>query len=355
MARDAPSNGLDETSSAAGPRPNELQHHAADLVEAGRDAEAARALEALVRMTAGSPESYWHHLNLASTYANLEWFASATHHFNHVLEHSPLEDVKEDCRWRLRLVANRRAVARGDAELRRLQLQRSVERIEGGRDELLELERLGRTVLMLGETTPGHPQLAHVRELLKRALEEHPESPDVLHGLLHCCIALGDAAEQERLLRSLEDVEPESAQLAGLADRLAAGLPALPVPPSVRAAWGLVDRLGDRAPADPQMREAFLEDLRAFAERYPTDVDCCTAYAFGLMNEGRTQELEDYLPHVATLERPEHTFHYNYAQLLRAAGDPASGRHHMELSLHLATTPEDEADARELLDRWAAT
>jgi hypothetical protein len=101
-------------------------------------------------------------------------------------------------------------------------------------------------------------------------------------------------------------------------------------------------------PDPDKMRMAALEDLTELARRYPRSVSIAMSLAWALLWSGRGEQLRQHLPHLATLEQPNHTFHYNYGQLLLFGnGDVEGARRHLRLALTLAKTAEDVSDAKE--------
>jgi hypothetical protein len=165
---------------------------------------------------------------------------------------------------------------------------------------------------------------------------------------------LGDRDGAEDILTRLDDLEPESSAVRGMAERLAAGLPSPPVPPMVTDVWRLVQLAGPGAAGlgDDRLRRAALADLRATAARWPHDATCAFAFAAGLLAAGDVSKLRAQVDRLATFERPEQTFHYNLTQLLAGAGEQERARHHLRLALEYATTDTERAEVRELEDRY---
>lgn len=317
-------------------------------IHARRFSQAAVMFEQLVRMTAAFAESGVHRRSLASTYEDLEWFQCSRYHLTKVVAECPAEELRLGCQNQLEhldaVIADRDA----EVDLRRLQLERALERAEHGDTDVAALERVARTIVAFLEVTPDHTCTRRARTLLCRGTEDHPNSAELLRGLLHCCLILGDESP-DRLLQRLEELEPESTEMTHISAHLATGRRGFPVPEVARHAWSLLRLLSPDDPsaqlADPGIEAAALGDMRSFAEHYPYDMNCAMAYAFGLVTAGQLTELGTYLPQIATLEQPSHTFHFNYGQLLVASGDRLLGSQHLARSLELATTDKDREDA----------
>jgi len=179
-----------------------------------------------------------------------------------------------------------------------------------------------------------------------------------MRGVLHCCLVLRDDGGTQEALRFLEDLESESSELASLAERLSIGEVSPERAPTHDIPWGLLglldaERMEGMDDPDVGLRLAAVEDLRRLVDRYPRDPDCCFAYAFGLLTRRPIEELAGYVDHLATLEEPRHTFHYNYGQLLIAVGERDRGLRHLHRSLELASNQEETADATEIISRFA--
>ena len=306
--------------------------------------QAAEIFEQLAHMTASSPEEGLHRRSLASTCEDLEWFACSRYHLTAVVEDCPNNDLREACLNQLQhldaLVAEREA----EFELRRLELDRALERAELGDHDLKTFERVSRTVRAFLEVSAGHPRTARARKLLDRGLEEHPGSAELLRGLLHCCLVLREDREHE-VLRRLEEAEPDSRELVGIASHLATGASGPPLPEVASGAWALLGVLSEvewRERNPPALEAAALDDLRSMAEQYPADLNCCMAYAFGLLHDGPRWRVDRVCRPPEHVEQPKHAFHFNYGQLLIALGeDDGRGPRHLRQALERAMTDED--------------
>jgi len=333
---------------------SDLNQYGIALVDEGQYMPAAAVFGLLVVMADDHSRCGVYRRSLASTMEDLGWYCCSAYHLQRAREQTTSEELRDGCAEQLERLAAITTEADLGTRLRELQLDCCLERIDRGVDGLDDVERLARLVQQSADVNAERVTTAAVAECLATAVREHPGSADLLHGLLHCRLVLGELDGAEDILTRLDDLEPESSVVLGMAERLAAGLRSPPVPPTVADVWRLVQLAGSGAAGlgDDRLRRAALADLRATAARWPHNATCAFAFAFGLLAAGDVRELRAQVDRLAIFERPEQTFHYNIIQLLAGAGEQERARHHVQLALEYATTDTERAEVRELEDRY---
>lgn len=323
------------------------------LVQAQRFANAARVFQRLVALGDAYPQSVINNISLGSVYEDLGWYACSEYQRNEAMRGARDEEIEGLCRNELEHLSEVVNREQAEAEFQRLKFECAVETIALGSVELVQYEHLARTTRDTFDPDPEHGRTAKAQSLLECAAVDYPDSTELLHALLHCCLVLRDSERRDELMRMLEDLEPESIELSLHVANVAAGSADPALPKSARSFLDLHDLISaDPTGADRALRLAAVSDLRALARRYPCSLDICTSYAYGLMQTGQLELLRDYVGHLRLLKRPEHNFHYNFCQFLQALGKPELARHHLDLAMQFATTPEERSDAAELRGRF---
>jgi hypothetical protein len=319
------------------------------LVEAQRFADAARVFQRLVTAAGASQQSGVYRLSLASVYEDLDWYACSEYQLKEVVRSTQDKELRNLCRNQLEHLSELGSKEQANAEFQRLKFECAVENIELGSRELLENERLARATRSTFDPDPEGGCTARAQSLLERAAADYPGSTELLHALLHCCLVLHNDKRRDELMRTLEDLEPESGELSNLAANVAAGSDDPALPKATRSFQDLRDLVSADLPrVDQGLRLAAVSDLGTMAHRYACSSDICMSYAFGLVQTEQLELLRGYVDHLRLLERPEHIYHYNLCLILLGLGEREPARHHLGLAMRYATTPEEESDAAEL-------
>jgi hypothetical protein len=323
------------------------------LVQAQRFVDAAHVFQRLVALGDAYPQSVINHLSLGSVYEDLGWYACSEYQRNEATRGADDEEIKDLCRNELEHLSEAVNWEQAEAEFQRLKFACAVETIELGSVELVQYEHLARATHHTFDPDPEQGRTAKAQSLLECAVVDYPDSAELLYAQLHCCLVLRDSKRRDELMRMLEDLEPESIELSLIVANVAAGDADPALPRSARSFLDLHNLISaDPTEADRAPRLAAVSDLRALARRYPCSLDICTSYAYGLMQTGQLELLHDYVGHLRLLERPEHNFHYNFCQFMQALGEPRLVRHHLDLAMQFATTPEERSDVAKLRGRF---
>jgi len=313
-------------------------------VQLRRFRPAAELWEQLLEATPPSPAADVYRMSLATTYDDLGFSALSHHHFRYLVERGTTDQLRHIGTDQLERLDEEEADGRVQAELRQQRFVLALRRAESAGD-LVDLETLGTLLPEIIHGEPSLDRISRVRRLLEAAEQKYPYSAAVLLGLLFATDELGDQPAYDRVKCRLEELVDNGAAIAlsgdtsAMAARVARGTPAEAAPHLFRLAQE----------SDPDVAEAAAEDLEVLANSNPRDSNSVFAYGFMLVAQGRRADLRAQLERLLALEEPTHHYHFNAGQLFMLAGDADRGRRSLRLSLELARTEEDVADAREKL------
>jgi hypothetical protein len=324
--------------------PDDVNQLALAYVHLRKFRPAAELWEQLLHATGSSPEADVYRMSLATTYDDLGFSALSHHHFGYLAERGTTDELRQIGTEQLERLDEEEADRRVEAEIRRQRFALALQRAESVGD-LVDLETLGSLLPEIIHAEPSLDRINRVRHLLEAGEQKYPYSAEVMLGLLFATDELGDRRTYDRVKGRLEALVDSGAAISlssdpvAMAARVARGTPA----EAASHLFGLLQSGG------PDVAAAAAEDLERLTKSNPRDTSALFAYAWMLRIQGRQAELRAELERIAALEEPTHHYHFNAGQLLMLAGDIERGRRSLRLSLELARTEEDIADAREIL------
>lgn len=189
--------------------------------------------------------------------------------------------------------------------------------------------------------------LEEVYALLCEAEQRHKRSVAVLEYLVLVTAQTGRGAEMDRVVRTLESIDPTSRVLTVL-DRTTAD--------SARQWYDDVDEtqlrlLEETSSPDDQVADAAVRELERWTRSFPANSGYAVHHALGLVNRGRTEEARQAARDALRIEDGSFTDAFNIGQILCCSDAPAEGLEMLrKASLRAASAQERDLVARALAE-----
>lgn len=317
------------------------------LVEFGALTAAAQQYHELERWADANGRPALFRSNLAWIYQQLGWWACSSFELRAAMEAVDSNADQESIDALLAQLTEAVEAVDAETQFQRLQLAAAVEAARADNAGDVGIDRLARCVRRSYD--PDEAALPEALDLLRTAQQSRPESRLIHHAALHCAMVVNDQQLRDATLRELEDLEIDSAEVAAIAKRVAAGDCGVATPESVRNWHQLSDLIATEG-LDREFRFAAIDDLGRMAGRFGCGGELWLSYGVALMSTDQTERLREVVDRLVDRCPMRHAAQYNLTLLCATLDDTDSALRHARLSYKLAVTDGDRSDAQSLID-----
>jgi len=303
-------------------------------------------IDILTQLVEKFPSTDVYRLNLATAYSQVESIDLCRFHLQFLIDHGSTEEMRHLGDEQLRGYESFLGLGESDSELRDLQasfLEESIAVDPVTPRHYIELSRL---MMRLSKFEPGADLFRNAAQVLEDGLAVCIDRQEILEHLSFCYIHADPKQRMNAVVKELETIAPNSRILESLANVFREG--------GGSGSEGMAARvkmlMQQVVQEDEALSDAALRDMARIVDTYSCTTSYRLSYAFCLGMTGRTEEGLRQAERLEEVENREHGFHFNLGQIFWRSGDPARGRHHLELAVQYARSEQEKEDA---LDRIA--
>jgi len=308
-------------------------------------------IDILTQLVVRLPSNDVYRLNLAIAYSQVESIDLCRFHLRFLINHASTEEMRHLGEEQLRTLESFLGLGDGDIKLRNLQVDFLEESIAADQSVPRNYIELSRLMMRISKFEPGADLFGRAADVLEQGLAACKDRQEILENLSFCYVYSDPKQRMNAVVKELEAIAPDSRILESLANvsREGGGSGSETLSTRVHLLMQQVEQ------KDEELSVAALRDLARIVDTYSETTSYRLNYAFCLGMTGRIEEAMHQAERLDRVQNREHGFHFNLGQIFWWSGDPARGRHHLQLALQYATSEQEKNDARERIAELEAS
>jgi len=308
-------------------------------------------IDILTQLLDKFPSNDVYRLNLAVAYSQVESIDLCRFHLRFLIDRASTEEMRHLGEEQLRTLESFLGLGESDTELRNLQIGFLEESIAADAAIPRNYIELSRLMMRISKFEPGADLFCRAAEVLERGLAACKDRQEILENLSFCYTFADPKQRMNAVVKELETIAPDSRILESLANVFREG----GGPGSETFATRVHMLMQQVEQKDEDLSEAALRDLARIVDTYSDTGSYRLSYAFCLGMTGRTEEALRQAQRLDQVQNCEYGFHLNLGKIFWWSGDPARGRHHLQLALQYGTSDQEKNDARDSIAELEAT